>query len=75
MQFDAQTRLRDLAETYPWLIDAVAAKDDRLRIVKTPFGRALIKRSNIADVSRMSGYPVEEILKQLNQVIEEHELA
>ena len=75
MQFDAQTRLRDLAEIYPWLIDAVAEKDERLRIAKTPIGRALIKRSTIADASRLSGYPVEDILKALNKLIEEHSQA
>ena len=73
MQLNAETRLQDLADTYPWLIEKVASMDERLKIANTFVGRQLIKRSTIADASRLSGYPVEKILKALEQVIREHE--
>ena len=73
MQFNEETRLQDLADTYPWLIDAVAAKDERLKIAKTFAGKMLIKRSTIKDASRLSGFPVEKILEALNRLIAEHE--
>ena len=47
--------------------------DERLKIANTFVGRQLIKRSTIADASRLSGYPVDKILKALEQVIREHE--
>ena len=72
MQLNANTRLQELADTYPWLIDTVAAQDPRLRIVKSPMGKALIKRSTIGDASRLSGYPVDDLLRELNKLIEEH---
>ena len=72
MQLNADTRLQDLADEYPWLIDKVAAMDERLKIAKTFVGRQLIKRSTIADVSRMSGYSVDQILQQLEEMLKEH---
>ncbi len=73
MQLTQETRLQDLVDAYPWLIDYGIARDSRLKIAKTAIGRAMIRRSNIADASRLSGYPVDEILAALRQVIEEHE--
>ncbi len=73
MQFDSETRLQELAETYPWLIDKVASLDPRLKIAKSAVGRALIRRSTIGDASRMSGYPVEKLVQELIRLIEEHQ--
>ncbi len=73
MQLNADTRLKDLADEYPWLIDKVASMDERLKIAKTFVGRQLIKRSTIADASRLSGYSVDQILQQLEKMLQEHE--
>ena len=73
MQLNAETRLQDLANTYPWLIDKVISMDDRFKIAKTFVGKQLIKHSTIAEVSKLSGYPVDQILEGLEQVIKEHE--
>ena len=44
MEFNENTRIADLIAAYPWLPDAVAQMDPRLRIVNTPIGKALIRR-------------------------------
>lgn len=75
MQLNAETRLQDLADTYPWLIETVASMDERLKIANTFVGRQLIKRSTIGDASRLSGYPVERIIEELKKLIEKHENA
>ena len=75
MQFTAETRLQDIADAYPWLIDYVASLDDRLKIAKTFVGRQLIKRSTIADASRMSGYSVEKLIGALEEEIAKRENA
>lgn len=72
MQFDADTKLQEIADAYPWLIDQVASMDPRLKIAKTPVGRALIRRSTVADASRLSGYPVEKILEELQKLLDGH---
>ncbi len=75
MQLNADTRLQDLADTYPWLIDQVASMDERLKIAKTFIGRQMIKRSTIGDASRLSGYPTDKIIEELKKLIEKHENA
>ena len=70
MQLKPETRLQELADTYPWLLEKAASIDDRLKIVNTFVGRQLIKRSTIADASRLSGFPAEKIIAELKKLIE-----
>lgn len=73
MQLNAETRLQDLADAYPWLIEKVASMDPRLKVANTMIGRALIKKSTIQDVSRLSGYAVDQIIPELQKLLDEHE--
>ena len=75
MQLSEETRLQDIADAYPWVIDTIAALDDRLKIAKTFVGRQLIKRSTIGDASKLSGYPADQIIAELRKLIEQHEKA
>ena len=72
MQLNADTRLQDIVDEYPWLIDVAVSIDDRLKIAKTFVGKQLIKRSTIADASRLSGYSVDKIINELNKQIAKH---
>ena len=71
-QLNAETRLKDLEEAYPWLVDEVAGMDPRLKVAKTPVGRMLIRKSTVADVSRLSGYPVDKVLEELRKILAKH---
>ena len=73
MQLNAETRLQDLSDVYPWLVDTVASLDPRLKIARTAIGRALIRKSTIQDVSRMSGFPVDKVIAELKKLIDQHE--
>ncbi len=73
MDFDEKTKLADIINTYPWLPEAVAKKDKRLEIINTPVVKALIKRATLADASKRSGYPLDEIIRELQKLIDEHE--
>ena len=75
MQLNEETRLQEIADAYPWVIDTIAGLDDRLKIAKTFMGRQLIRRSTIADASRLSGYPADKIIEELKKLIEKHENA
>ena len=72
MQLNADTRLQDIVDAYPWLIDVAVSIDDRLKIANTFVGKQLIKRSTIADASRLSGYSVDKIINELNKQIAKH---
>ena len=72
MEITENTRLSDLIAAYPWMPDAAARMDPRLRAVNTPLGRLLIRRSTLADAERLSGYPVEKIIEELKKMIAAH---
>ena len=73
MDFNANTRLADIVDAYPWLPETVAKMDERLRIVNTPIGRMLIRKATLADAAKKSGYSVEQLIEELNKLIAAHE--
>ena len=73
MDFNANTRLADIVDAYPWLPETVAKMDERLRIVNTPIGRMLIHKATLADAAKKSGYSVEQLIEELNKLIAAHE--
>ncbi len=72
MEFSADTRIADIIAAYPWLPETVAQMDERLRIVNTPIGRMLMKKATLADAGKKSGYPVEQLIEELNKLIAAH---
>jgi len=73
MEFNENTKLADILAAYPWLPETVAQKDKRLQIINSPIVKALIKRATLADASKRSGYPVDEIIREMQKLIDEHE--
>ena len=73
MELNEKTKLADILEVYPWLPETVAQKDKRLQIINSPIVKALIKRATLADASKRSGYPVDEIIREMQKLIDEHE--
>ncbi len=51
MEINAQTKLTDILDKYPWLPDELAKLDGRFKIIKTPVGKMMIKNATIADAS------------------------
>ena len=60
----------ELLSTMP---EKAAQMDKRLQIINSPIVKALIKRATLADASKRSGYPVSEIIQQMQKLIDEHE--
>ena len=73
MEFNEKTKLADIINAYPWLPETVAKKDKRLQIINTPVVRALIRHATLEDASRRSGYPLDEIIWEMQKLIDEHE--
>ena len=68
----AETRITEILAAYPWLPDELIRLDERARLMNTFAGRMLIRKSRVADVSRMTGKSVEELLSRLKQTIAAH---
>ena len=55
MEINAQTKLTDILDKYPWLPDELAKLDGRFKIIKTPVGKMMIKNATIADAVKKNG--------------------
>ena len=72
MQITKDTKLKDILAAYPWIIDDAAAIDSRFRALRSPLGRALISRSNVADAAKRVGVTPDEVIEKIEEVIANH---
>ena len=73
MEFNENTKLADILAAYPWLPETAAKLDKRLEIINSPLVKMFIRRATLADASKRSGYPLDDIIRQLKKLIDEHE--
>ena len=72
MQLTEKTKLKDILKEYPWLIDEAVKIDSRLSILRSPLGRALVARADIAEAGRKVGVSPEEIIAKVEELIADH---
>ena len=72
MEINEHTKLKDILAAYPWLPDTLIRMDSRFKIVNNPIGKLLIRTATVGDASKKAGYPVEQVLKELEKLIAEH---
>ena len=72
MVLSKDTKLKDLLAAYPWLIDEAVEIDRRLGVLRSPLGRALIRRADIAEAARRMGVTSEEVIGKVEELIEKH---
>lgn len=70
---NADTRLTDILEAYPWLPDALIQRDSRFRKIKSPLAKPLISRFRVADAAKFAGYPAERLIEELGRLVESRE--
>ena len=73
MDFNANTHLVQVLEQYPWLAEVLPREDQRFAVMNTAAGKLMLRKFTIADVSRVSGHSVEELLAGLADIIRRHE--
>ena len=71
IDIDKDTKLKELLKLYPWLIDEAVKLNPKFRILNNPIGKAFIKRSSIADLSKKSGLSENEIISWLIQIVKD----
>ncbi len=72
MELTKDTKLKDLLAVYPWLIDEAVKIDGRFRALRSPLGRMLIARADIAEASRRTGVGTDEIIRAIEEMIANH---
>ena len=73
MEFTQDTLLKDILAQYPWLKEEAIRQDDRFKMLDSPLGRILLKKATIADASKYSGFPAEEIIGEIQRMIQRHQ--
>ena len=71
--YNENSRLWDILDAHPWLLDVLPEYDERLSMLKKPAMRLMTKKYTVADVTKYTGYTVEKLLDKLERLIREHE--
>ena len=72
MQLTEKTRLKDILNAYPWLIDEAVKIDGRFKALRSPLGRLLIAKADIAEASRRRGVDPETTIEKIEEMIRAH---
>ncbi len=73
MKLTKETKLKDILAAYPWLIDEAVKLDGRFKALRSPLGRLLIARADIAEASRRTGIGAQEIIDNSEARIRKHQ--
>ena len=71
--YDENSRISDILDAYPWLVQVLPDYDPRLKSLSNPSVRALTRKYTVTDVSKFTGYSAEKLLDKLRRLIEERE--
>ena len=70
MTINRDTKLKELLNVFPWLLEDAVQLDPNFKVLNNPVGKAFLKNATIADLSRRSGLTVNEILGWIKGAIE-----
>ena len=72
MTINRNTKLSELMQACPWLLDEAVKLDPKFKVLNNPVGRAFLKKATIEELSKKSGLSVKEIMDWLKETIESH---
>ena len=67
-----ETKLSDILEEYPFIVDELPKIDKKFKILSSPIGKVMRNKVDVNEMSRRSGMSVEEIISMITKVIENH---
>ena len=73
MEFNKDTKLKDILAEYPWLREELIKQEPKFKLLDSPLGKIILKKATIGDLSEKSGYDVDYLIGELEKVIAEHE--
>ena len=72
MKLTQETKLKDILAAYPWLIDEAVKLDGRFRALRSPLGKLLIAKADIAEAARRTGIDAQTIIENIEGMIRSH---
>lgn len=73
MNVTKDTKLKDIMQEYPWLLDELIKVEPKFKLAKTPVGKMLLKSATITDLSKRAGMPEDELIENLEKFVKEYE--
>ena len=73
MELTKDTKLKDMLKEYPWLIDEAVKLDGRFKALRSPLGKLLLAKADVAEASRRTGIDAQEIIDNIEAMIRAHE--
>ena len=70
MTINKSTKLKELMQAFPWLMDEAVKLDPKFKVLNNPVGKAFIKNATVEDLSKKSGLTVNEILDWIKEQVE-----
>ena len=69
MTINESTRLADLLKEYPDLKAKLTTISPKFKMLSTPLGKIMLDKATIAEMSRKSGVPVDELIAKIQELI------
>ena len=73
MTINSNTKLSNILNQYPWLLDELTKISDKFKMAKTPMGKIMLKKATVADMSKKSDIDENTLINKLNEIIRSHE--
>ncbi len=72
MNITKDSKLSDLLAQYPWLKEELPKINEKFKMLNTPFGKIMLGKATIAEMSKKSGMDANEIIERITGLIEAH---
>ena len=73
MIISKSTKLSELMQAFPWLMDEAVKLDPKFKVLNNAIGKAFIKKSTIEDLAKKADLSPEEILDWIKAQVEERQ--
>lgn len=73
MEITRDTKIKDLLDRYPWLLEEAMKFSDKAKMIDSPLGRMLLKKATIADLCKKAGIPEDEAIAKINELVAAYE--
>ena len=73
MEFTRDTKVSQILNTYPWLVDELIKFNAQFKKLKSPIVRAMISNATLDDACNYIKVDFDTLVGKLNEIIAQHE--
>ena len=73
MTITPETKLSEIMDAYPYLLDEAVKKESGFKILNNPIGKMFIKQATIKGLSEKSGLSTDVLIANIQEIIDAHE--